>query len=133
MPAPAPGPAMIPVGGNVPVMGGMSPMPNVGMGCMGGTSCMGHMGTVGMYSMQPGGLSSNTYVAKSLRPLDAGRYSAAGLVPYCKRPGGVELLLAREKPCNSFIRARQDTAANRLMSAAASQALPQQLRPVKAE
>mmetsp|Transcript_116808 Transcript_116808/g.277505 ORF Transcript_116808/g.277505 Transcript_116808/m.277505 type:complete len:432 (+) Transcript_116808:44-1339(+) len=100
--APAPGPAMISVGGMVPGMGGMPPMPNVGgMGCMGGG--MGGMGTVGMYSMQPGGLSSDAYVDKILRPLDAEHYSAAGLVPYRKRPGGVELLLAREKPWNSFI------------------------------
>ncbi|CAE7033161.1 pabpc1a [Symbiodinium natans] len=88
-------------------------MPNVGgMGCMGGMGGMGGMGTVGMYSMQPGGLSSDAYVDKNLRPLDAEHYSAAGLVPYRKRPGGVELLLAREKPWNSFINAYDPLAWN---------------------
>jgi len=91
---------MFPCGGVVPGMGGMAGMPNVGgMGCMGG---MGNV-NVGMYNMQPGGLSSDAYVDKNLRPLDAEHYSAAGLVPYRKRPGGVELLLCREKPWNSFI------------------------------
>mmetsp|Transcript_12622 Transcript_12622/g.29978 ORF Transcript_12622/g.29978 Transcript_12622/m.29978 type:complete len:355 (-) Transcript_12622:73-1137(-) len=65
------------------------------------------------YGMQPGGLSADAYVDKSLRPLDAEHYSAAGLVPYRKRPeGGFELLLAREKPWNSFINAYDPIAWN---------------------
>jgi len=65
------------------------------------------------FVMQPGGLSSDAYVDKHLRPLDAEHYSAAGLLPYRKRPdGGVELLLAREKPWNSFANAYDPIAWN---------------------
>jgi len=72
----------------------------VGMGGGMGGGCMG-----GMYGRQPGGLSSDAYVDKTLRPMDAEHYSAAGLIPYRRREGRVELLLAREKPWNSFINA----------------------------
>ncbi|CAK9100777.1 Hypothetical protein SCF082_LOCUS47143, partial [Durusdinium trenchii] len=90
--APAPGP-MFPAG-NMAMMGGMGMPP--------GPPNAGTAPNMG-YGMQPGGLSSDAYVDKHLRPLDAEHYSAAGLVPYRKRPGGgVELLLAREKPWNSF-------------------------------
>lgn len=50
----------------------------------------------------PGGLSADGYLDKRLRPLDAEHYSAAGLLPYRKRQDGVELLLPRERPWNSF-------------------------------
>jgi len=50
----------------------------------------------------PGGLSSDGYLDKRLRPLDAEHYSAAGLLPYRKREDAIELLLPKERPWNSF-------------------------------
>lgn len=51
----------------------------------------------------PGGLSSDAYVDKRLRPLDSEHYSAAGILPYRRRAAAsVELLLPRERPWNSF-------------------------------
>mmetsp|Transcript_95500 Transcript_95500/g.270377 ORF Transcript_95500/g.270377 Transcript_95500/m.270377 type:complete len:342 (+) Transcript_95500:69-1094(+) len=50
----------------------------------------------------PGGLSSDAYFDKHLRPLDAEHYSAAGIVPYRRKQGDLELLLPLEKPWNSF-------------------------------
>lgn len=53
----------------------------------------------------PGGLSSDGYLDRRLRPLDAEHYSAAGLLPYRRRDSVVELLLPKEKPWNSFTQA----------------------------
>jgi len=53
----------------------------------------------------PGGLSSDGYLDRRLRPLDAEHYSAAGLLPYRRKEGAVELMLPREKPWNSFSQA----------------------------
>jgi len=58
------------------------------------------------------GVSSDAYVNKILRPIDAENYSAAGLIPYRKKDGVVELLLGREKPWNSFINAYDPLAWN---------------------
>eukprot|EP00930_Biecheleria_cincta_P034796 TRINITY_DN23998_c0_g1_i1.p1 TRINITY_DN23998_c0_g1~~TRINITY_DN23998_c0_g1_i1.p1 ORF type:complete len:393 (+),score=98.52 TRINITY_DN23998_c0_g1_i1:86-1264(+) len=52
---------------------------------------------------QQSGTSSDAYVEKVLRPADEENYTAAGLIPYRKKNGVVELLLPREKPWNSFI------------------------------
>merc|ERR1719277_1541210 len=53
----------------------------------------------------PGGLSSDGYLDRRLRPLDSEHYSAAGLLLYRKRDGKVDLLLPKEKPWNSFTQA----------------------------
>eukprot|EP00420_Gonyaulax_spinifera_P016335 CAMPEP_0197895102 /NCGR_PEP_ID=MMETSP1439-20131203/36520_1 /TAXON_ID=66791 /ORGANISM="Gonyaulax spinifera, Strain CCMP409" /LENGTH=273 /DNA_ID=CAMNT_0043515513 /DNA_START=7 /DNA_END=825 /DNA_ORIENTATION=+ len=60
----------------------------------------------------PGGLSSDSYVERSLRHLDAEHYSAAGLLLYRRTDEGVELLLVREKPWNSFTQAYDPVALN---------------------
>mmetsp|Transcript_51400 Transcript_51400/g.119462 ORF Transcript_51400/g.119462 Transcript_51400/m.119462 type:complete len:379 (-) Transcript_51400:184-1320(-) len=63
--------------------------------------------------MMPGGLSSDSYAGKHLRPLDAEHYSAAGLLLY-RRVGGdsIELMLPRERPWNSFLQAYDPVALN---------------------
>jgi len=53
----------------------------------------------------PGGLSSDAYCDRRLRPLDAEHYSAAGILPYRRSQGSVELLLPKERPWNSFTQA----------------------------
>eukprot|EP00441_Pelagodinium_beii_P031595 CAMPEP_0197640152 /NCGR_PEP_ID=MMETSP1338-20131121/14540_1 /TAXON_ID=43686 ORGANISM="Pelagodinium beii, Strain RCC1491" /NCGR_SAMPLE_ID=MMETSP1338 /ASSEMBLY_ACC=CAM_ASM_000754 /LENGTH=371 /DNA_ID=CAMNT_0043212971 /DNA_START=18 /DNA_END=1133 /DNA_ORIENTATION=+ len=58
------------------------------------------------------GCSSDAYVSKTLRSADAENYSAAGMIPYRKKDGVVELLLCREKPWNSFINAYDPLAWN---------------------
>lgn len=50
----------------------------------------------------PGGLSSDGYLDRRLRPLDSEHYSAAGLLPYRSREGKIEVLLPKERPWNSF-------------------------------
>jgi len=50
----------------------------------------------------PGGLSSDGYLDRRLRPLDSEHYSAAGLLPYRNREGKLEVLLPKERPWNSF-------------------------------
>jgi len=52
-----------------------------------------------------GGLSGDAYLDRRLRPLDSEHYSAAGLLPFRKREGKIEVLLPREKPWNSFTQA----------------------------
>lgn len=64
------------------------------------------------YGALPGGLSPDAYVEKRLRPLDAEHYSAAGLQLYRKGSDGIELLLPRERPWNSFTQAYDPTAWN---------------------
>ncbi|CAE8734645.1 unnamed protein product, partial [Polarella glacialis] len=63
-----------------------------------------------MYDAFP--YSTDAYADKHLRPADAQNYSAAGVLPYRRRQGGYELLLAREKPWNSFIQAYDPLAWN---------------------
>jgi len=54
-------------------------------------------------SVMPGGLSSDSYLERHVRALDAEHYSAAGLLPYRKASdGSIELLFALERPWNSF-------------------------------
>lgn len=55
--------------------------------------------------MLPGGLSSDAYLDRRLRLLDAEHYSAAGLLPYRRSGGAVEVLVTRERPWNSFSQA----------------------------
>jgi len=56
----------------------------------------------GNQGVMAGGLSPDGYLDRRLRPLDAEHYSAAGLLPYRRKDGAVELLLPKEKPWNSF-------------------------------
>mmetsp|Transcript_54039 Transcript_54039/g.167271 ORF Transcript_54039/g.167271 Transcript_54039/m.167271 type:complete len:283 (-) Transcript_54039:87-935(-) len=62
--------------------------------------------------LMPGGLSSDSYVEKHLRQLDAEHYSAAGVLCYRRTGEGVELLLPRERPWNSFMQAYDPIALN---------------------
>mmetsp|Transcript_137205 Transcript_137205/g.382714 ORF Transcript_137205/g.382714 Transcript_137205/m.382714 type:complete len:380 (-) Transcript_137205:74-1213(-) len=63
-------------------------------------------------SMMPGGLSADSYADRCLRPFDAECYSAAGLLLYRRAEQGIELLLPRERPWNSFIQAYDPVALN---------------------
>jgi len=60
----------------------------------------------------PGGLSSDGYLDRRLRPLDSEHYSAAGLLPYRRREGKLEVLLPKERPWNSFTQAYDPVAWN---------------------
>uniref|UniRef100_A0A7S1F905 PABC domain-containing protein n=1 Tax=Noctiluca scintillans TaxID=2966 RepID=A0A7S1F905_NOCSC len=52
-----------------------------------------------------GGLSGQSYVGTCLRIADAEHFSAAGVLPYRRKGSRLELLLARERPWNSFSKA----------------------------
>lgn len=65
-------------------------------------------------SWQQSGVSSDAYVDRVLRPSDEENFTAAGLIPYRKKDGVVELLLPREKPWNSFINGYDPLAWNTL-------------------
>jgi len=60
----------------------------------------------------PGGLSSDSYVDRQLRPMDAEHYSAAGIQLYRRVNEGIELLCPRERPWNSFTQAYDPCALN---------------------
>mmetsp|Transcript_5659 Transcript_5659/g.13719 ORF Transcript_5659/g.13719 Transcript_5659/m.13719 type:complete len:406 (-) Transcript_5659:129-1346(-) len=72
----------------------------------------GSRSPMGYQGMLPGGLSSDDYLDRRLRPLDAEHYSAAGLLPYRRRLEAVEVLVSRERPWNSFTQAHDPTSWN---------------------